>query len=93
MTCLRSCQPRSTSRSRLYPRAMSSAESLGSEQRSRYLLSRFSSTLMAGGVDPEQAAGGDAQVPVQAGLVKMTPRSSARLVLVSLSLPEIISSS
>jgi hypothetical protein len=48
---------------------------------------------MAGGVDPEQAAGGDAQVPVQAGLVKMTPRSSARLVLVSLSLPEIISSS
>ena len=47
---------------------MSSADSLGSEVRSRYLPSRFSSALIGGGVDAQQPAGGDAQVAVQAGL-------------------------
>jgi hypothetical protein len=39
-------QPRPTSRSCLYPAAMSAAGSLGSEARSRYLPSRFSSALI-----------------------------------------------
>src|SRR5207247_9248020 len=39
-------QPRSTCRSCLYPSAMSSAGSLGSEERSRYFPSRFSSVFI-----------------------------------------------
>ena len=40
----------------------------GSEVRSRYLPSSFASAVMAACVEAQQPAGGDAQVPVQAGL-------------------------
>ena len=61
-------QPRSTSRRCLYPAAMSAAGSLGSEARSRYLPSRFSSALTALASIPQQPAGGDPEIPVQPGL-------------------------
>ena len=45
------------------------------------------------GIDAEQPARRDTQIPVQAGLVEITTRSSARFTAVSLSLPAISSSS
>ena len=47
---------------------MSSADSFGSAVLSRYFPSRFSSAFALRGVDPQQPAGRDPQVAVQAGL-------------------------
>jgi hypothetical protein len=73
--------------------AMSSAESLGSEVRSRYLPSRFSSALILAAPIRSRPPGVTRRYRFRPGLVEMTPRSSARLVLVSLSLSLISSPS
>jgi hypothetical protein len=49
--------------------------------------------LDLGRIDPEETPGVTRRYRFRPGLVEMTPRSSARLVAVSLSLPEIISPS
>src|SRR6266699_5887288 len=92
MTCLRSRQPRSTCRSCLYPRAMSSAGSSGSGAAEQVLAAaEVLLGLDGGGVDPQQPAGVTRRYRFRPGLVELALRSSARLVLVSLSLSLIIS--
>src|SRR5712672_835204 len=90
MTCLRSRQPRSTCRSCLYPRAMSSAGSSGSGAAEQVLAAEVLIGL-DGGVDPQQPAWVTRRYRFRPGLVELALRSSARLVLVSLSLSLIIS--
>src|SRR5205809_6251495 len=77
MTCFMSLQPRSTSRSCLYPRAMSSAGSLGSEVRSRYLPSRFSSALILAASTRRRPPGVTRRYRFRPGLVEMTPQLGA----------------
>src|SRR6266581_300397 len=91
MTCLRSRQPRSTCRSCLYPRAMSSAGSSGSGAAEQVLAAEVLIGLDGGGVDPQQPAGVTRRYRFRPGLVELALRSSARLVLVSLSLSLLLS--
>lgn len=93
MICLMSRQPRSTSRSCLSPRAMSSALKCGSLQRSRYLPSRFSSALILVVSMRSLPVGVVRRYRFRPGLAVIFPRSSPRLYSLRASVPSISSDS
>ena len=77
----------------LYPRAMSSAGIFGSAVRSRYLPSRFSSAFAFAASVRGSPPGVTRRYRFSPGFVEITPRSSARLSLLSWSESLIASSS
>ena len=73
--------------------AMSSAESFGSELRSRYLPSRFSSALALVLSARSSPPGVTRRNRFSPGIAEILPRSSARFTAVSVSDPAMASSS